>query len=402
MHYGPITSSATVASADATLTGLSGSTISYMPLAASDVDSDGYDDLWVANTAASSFQGIVHLVHGPFSGSSTAAAAADATITVSSTATLGYSLRLFDDVTGDSSPDLLVGAPLVSGTAPSRARPPSPPTPASTPADATATLSGTSARAFLGGAATSGDVNGDGIEDTGRLYSTFGGDVCLPWTGHQDRTTAAADVAITTSSSSDLFGNSLGSGFDHDGDGYDDILVGAGYDSTGGTNAGAAYIYNGAASAFTTTKGAANASILGSSNDYVGFEVASVEDYNNDGFGDAWVSTYVGATNGAASLFLGPVSGSLTTSEPSSTSTVLTRPATLALPSPRYRTATAMAALSSGSGPPASPAARPRPWARPSSFCPWTSESTTAGAGPLQVGARRAAHPRAGRVRAAR
>ena len=321
VHYGPITSSATVASADATLTGLSGSTISYMPLAASDVDSDGYDDLWVANTAASSFQGIVHLVHGPFSGSSTAAAAADATITVSSTAALGESLRLFDDVTGDSSPDLLVGAPMVSGTGTFSGEAYLFPADASgslTPADATATLSGTSARAFLGGAATSGDVNGDGIEDIviAEFYSTFGGDVFAfhgPVTS--DRTTAAADVAITTSSSSDLFGNSLGSGFDHDGDGYDDILVGAGYDSTGGTNAGAAYIYNGAASAFTTTKGAANASILGSSNDYVGFEVASVEDYNNDGFGDAWVSTYVGATNGAASLFLGPVSGSLTTSD---------------------------------------------------------------------------------------
>ena len=312
--FGPLTANTDVSAADASITGLYNGSVSYLPLAADDVDGDGIDDLY----AAGAYSHEAYLFYGPFSGALTASGSADASISTSSLTYLGTSMKLYDDVTGDGDPDILIGAPLVSGSASYGGAAyifDADQTGTFTTSNATVTIYGSYTQEWLGGASTSGDVNGDGLEDVvvAGHYYTYGGDVYTffgPVSG--TLATSGADVTITTPSTTDLFGNSIGSGFDQDGDGYDDIIVGAAYDSAGGTGSGAAYVFNGAATGFTTSKSAADAIVVGGSGDYVGFEVAAIDDYNGDGHGDAWVSAYYGNTNGAATMFLGPMSGTQT------------------------------------------------------------------------------------------
>ena len=100
--------------------------------------------------------------------------------------------------------------------------------------------------------ASAGDVNGDGYDDllVGALYDDDGGSqagaaylIFGPVTGDFDL--SAADAKFIGEAASDYAGISVASAGDVNGDGYDDLLVGAYGDDDGGTNAGAAYILYG-------------------------------------------------------------------------------------------------------------------------------------------------------------
>lgn len=94
-----------------------------------------------------------------------------------------------------------------------------------------------------------GDLNGDGYRDfvvgahyndeagydTGKVFVYFGGPT-------PDN---VADLAIEGYSSSGQFGHTLIGAGDLDGDGWDDLAVGAMYDATGGGGAGRVYIFRG-------------------------------------------------------------------------------------------------------------------------------------------------------------
>ncbi len=96
---------------------------------------------------------------------------------------------------------------------------------------------------------TAGDVNGDGYDDvivgaknndkagsnSGAAYVFYGG-------YYMD---SVYDARMTGESADDLFGGSVSGAGDVNGDGYDDVLVGAQYHDTGSyTDAGAAYLYD--------------------------------------------------------------------------------------------------------------------------------------------------------------
>ena len=99
--------------------------------------------------------------------------------------------------------------------------------------------------------AGAGDVNHDGYADVivgaygndaggaaaGRAYVYFGG--ASP--------NNVADVTLTGAAASDWFGYAVAGAGDVNGDGYDDVIVGAYYNDAGGTNAGRAYVYYGGA-----------------------------------------------------------------------------------------------------------------------------------------------------------
>jgi len=109
-------------------------------------------------------------------------------------------------------------------------------------------------------------------------------------------------------------GTGVGGVGDINGDGFDDILMGAFFNNDGGTdNEGAAYIFFGASN-LSGTKDAGtdeDVAILGKgSGDRLGFSASGVGDVNDDGFDDIIVGAFLnndGGTNneGAAYIFFG-------------------------------------------------------------------------------------------------
>ncbi len=124
---------------------------------------------------------------------------------------------------------------------------------------------------------------------------------------------ASGGTNMPTLADTDLFGESVASLGDFDGDGVVDILVGADGDGTGGSNAGAVYLLRLTASGTVKTGGVTKIAsgtnggpTLGTAN-FFGNAVAAVGDINGDGVGDIAVGAPfddTGATNrGAVYVF---------------------------------------------------------------------------------------------------
>ena len=159
-----------------------------------------------------------------------------------------------------------------------------------------------------------GDVNGDGFQDLaiGAPYWDNGqadeGSVFL-FLGSATGVGSVPDAMLEADQASARFGISVAGAGDVNGDGYDDIVVGAElYESGVETDEGAAYIYFGGPGAFNTV---ADAVIQGNqSAAYFGSSVAGAGDVNGDGFADVLVGAFgydaTGSQNeGAAYLFFG-------------------------------------------------------------------------------------------------
>jgi hypothetical protein len=172
------------------------------------------------------------------------------------------------------------------------------------------------------------DVNGDGYDDLiigAHLYDypdNNEGKVFV-WYGSEDGLNGGVDGnpsnAAWTAESNQAdahYGGEVSSAGDFNGDGYDDVLIGAPYyDVTNGaalTNVGLAAIWFGSASGLGASGTPANADwfaypdVLGS---MYGFSVDSAGDVNGDGYGDVIVGAYThtnGQTNeGAAYAYYG-------------------------------------------------------------------------------------------------
>jgi VCBS repeat-containing protein len=187
---------------------------------------------------------------------------------------------------------------------------------------------------------SAGDVNGDGFDDVivgargngsggtfaGAAYVIFGKasgfgtasqfGPLIDLTG----LSAADGFKIQGDASGDQAGTSVSSAGDINGDGFDDLIVGASGNDSGGTNAGAAYVIFGKASGFGTLidltglPAATGFRIQGDvANDNAGRSVASAGDVNGDGFADILVGATgnsSGGTNaGAAYVIFGKAGG---------------------------------------------------------------------------------------------
>ena len=154
---------------------------------------------------------------------------------------------------------------------------------------------------------SAGDVNGDGFDDillggpalsAGRSRVVFGGD-SLPATLNLT-TLGAAGFTLIGQDSEDYTGRGVSSAGDVNGDGFDDLLIGAYLaDGAGNTksNSGQSYIVFGAASFPTSISlgslGSAGVTIFGVDvNDYSGFSVSGAGDTNGDGFDDILIGAY--------------------------------------------------------------------------------------------------------------
>ncbi len=166
---------------------------------------------------------------------------------------------------------------------------------------------------FGNSVSNAGDVNGDGYDDiivgaedkyiggkpdAGVAYIYFGG----------PSMDSIPDVILVGDTAYDYFGTSVSGAGDVNGDGYDDVIVGAdGKDIGGNLNAGAAYIYFGGPSMDSIP----DVILAGdTADDYFGTSVSGAGDVNGDGYDDVIVGADekdIGGNSdvGAAYIFFG-------------------------------------------------------------------------------------------------
>jgi len=169
------------------------------------------------------------------------------------------------------------------------------------------------------------DVNGDGIDDIlvgatqfllaeGRAYLVYppvSGDIQL----------TMADVELVGADTPDWFGGSVAGAGDVDADGHGDVVVGARYAETGGCNSGSVYVFSGPL-AGEVHASEATAELVGVAEfDNAGNAVAGVGDLNGDGYDDIAVGAWQAdvdesdSNEGAVYIVLGPVVGVRTLAE---------------------------------------------------------------------------------------
>ncbi len=127
-----------------------------------------------------------------------------------------------------------------------------------------------------------------------------------------------ADASITGEEAVDDFGSSVASAGDVNADGFDDILIGARSTDTAGTQAGRAYVFLGPLEGSHTALDA-DAIISGDDFDELGWSVAPAGDVNGDGFDDILIGAWMADLVGEAHLFLGPMSGLLSIADAEAT-----------------------------------------------------------------------------------
>ncbi len=266
---------------------------------AGDVNKDGYDDVivgapWYANPESN--EGMAYVYHGSASGLSTTANwTAESNMNWTG---LGWSVASAGDVNGDGYGDVIIGvehldnpeeaeggAYVYHGSASGLSALPA------------WTYESNQVEAHFGDSvASAADVNGDGYDDVivgafwydsgqvneGRVYVFHGSAAGLSftpaWTAESDK--AGAE-----------FGHSAASARDVNGDGYSDVIVGAPWFSNDQDYEGRAYLYYGSNTGLLPAPAGTAESNQVRAN--MGYSVASAGDVNGDGLDDL----IVGAQN---------------------------------------------------------------------------------------------------------
>ncbi|TKJ28682.1 hypothetical protein CEE39_09875, partial [bacterium (candidate division B38) B3_B38] len=320
----PTTIDLSTESADITICGDDSNDYTGHAVAWGDVNDDGYDDIIIgaygANPGGRYKAGETYIILGKiFSTPTTIDLSTDsADITVCGAAGndfSGYALAS-GDVNGDGYDDIIIGAYgadlggrfyagetyVIFGSSPS-----SPVTIdlSTTPADIT--VCGAAGNDFSGYAVASADVNGDGYHDiiigafmadpggrtdAGETYVIFSFSPSSPVT--IDLSTQSADITVCGNVPYDCSGYAVASG-DVDGDGHDDIIIGALGASPGGRlYAGETYVIFGSSSSpstFDLSTKLADITVCGDdANDFSGHAVAC-GDVNFDGYCDIIVGS---------------------------------------------------------------------------------------------------------------
>jgi hypothetical protein len=333
IFLGPLATTDTVATADATILGGSlGDRLGGALAGAGDLDGDGRGDLVLGADGwdgAATDAGAAFLLSGPATGALTSADALATIRGLDADGAVGTGVAGPGDFDGDGADDLLVGAPGVGASGTGAAAVFFGPIAGDVDFDAAtaARITGVDAYDGLGGVVSgAGDTDGDGTGEillgAAGVDGTAGVDAgaVYVFSALAAGTYAAstADVTFAGDAPGDALGIAVCGVGDIDADGYADILVGASAADVGSeTDAGAAWIVLGTAAGLPpgTISDVATALFTGATaGDAVGGAVAGGDDVNGDGYADL----LVGATGydtpaaeaGATFLVFGPVSGS--------------------------------------------------------------------------------------------
>ena len=164
--------------------------------------------------------------------------------------------------------------------------------------------------------ASGGDLNGDGLNDVlvGVPYANYealGGGGVRIMTGPMSGNLSAADATayLYSDSEYDLAGSVVSGAGDFDGDGLDDILVGAPGDSQVYERGGAAYLVLSHAEGVQAIAEAEVVLFGESEHEKLGWALASAGDLDDDGYGDIVLGSHLASElaedSGAAYIFYG-------------------------------------------------------------------------------------------------
>ncbi|MCK6523304.1 hypothetical protein L6R49_17965 [Myxococcota bacterium] len=330
LFYGPFADgdSLDVADADATFLGKAASdNLGYALGFVPDVDGDGADEVILTaygNNDGATDAGAVYLLHGGALSGTVSLSTAELTVLgVSASDTLGYYLADGGgDLDGDGISDLVMGAAgydlpatgaggvfVFSGDTTG--------TRDADIADWVFTGDSTGSTQYVGYSGVVGrDLDGDGVGDALIGAGGTGKAFLFSAPAEGSYTVSDADVSLSGLKSTDSFGSALAAG-DLDGDGAADLVVGARYDDSVATAAGAVYVFSGP---FTTTtlKGSDAVFKVTEESTYVymgaPYQGLRADDLDGDGAAELLIGSYSrdqawGSNAGALGLFYGPVSG---------------------------------------------------------------------------------------------
>lgn len=276
---------------------------------ACDVDTNGdtYDDLVVGAWTSSSNAGATYVYLGSAAGVDSGV---DFTFSGGSSAGLGFDVAGLGDINADGFDDFgSIGVyerklRLYMGSA-------------SGPVAGTVLATPASTWQFYA-LASETDYNGDGIADV--VVGATSGNGGIPgkaygYLGSASGVNTTADHTITGPVSSvTSFGFDIAGGIDVNTDGFDDIVVAA-----SGATDGGAYVYHGSSTGFSASP---NSTLVASVVGNTGYAVAGIGDIDGNGYDDVAVGApYAPTANGLVDIYLGSATGIATNPDTTLTGT---------------------------------------------------------------------------------